>query len=106
MRASRHTPRAPRRERPVPPALAWAEDAAGRCARVTALGGHSLLVENHTGLLAFTDSLVRLDTKGGPLSVAGSALSLADARHGALIVRGHIRRVELPCGEGEAPDAP
>ena len=106
MRASRQMPRAPKRDRPVPPALAWVEDAAGRCARVTALGGHSLLVENHTGILAFTDSLVRLDTNSGPLCVAGSALSLADARPGALIVRGRIRRVDLPCDGGEAPDAP
>ena len=105
MKASRQMPRAPRRDRPVPPALAWAEDAAGHCARVTALGGHSLLVENHTGILAFTDSLVRLDTKSGPLSVVGSGLSLADARRGALIVRGRIRRVDLPCRE-DAPDAP
>ena len=90
--------------RRVPPALEWAEDAAGRCARITALGSRSLLVENHTGLLAFSDVIVRLDSCEGALCVYGDGLALEDARPGALIVRGNIRRVELPCRGGDARD--
>lgn len=104
-RAGAGWPRAPRRDHPLPPALEWAEDVTGRCARVTAVGGHSLLVENHTGLLGFTEKSIRLDTRGGPLCVLGDGLSLRDVRPGALVIHGRIRRVELPCRGGEAPDA-
>ncbi len=93
--------RAPRRSLP---ALEWVEDAAGRCARATAIGSRSLLVENHTGILHFSRDCVRLDTAKGPLCVRGSDLFLADMRPGTLIVRGSIARVELPCAGGDAPD--
>ena len=109
MRVSRSTRNASRARARVPrrrslPALEWVEDATGRCARATIIGSRSLLVENHTGILSFTDSRVRLDTARGPLCVTGSGLTLRDVRPGALIVRGDIARVELPCAEGGAPD--
>lgn len=86
-----------RRQPPPAPALEWAEDITGGCARATAFGSRSVLVENHTGILEFTDACVRLDTRRGPICVTGTGLSLRDVRRGALIVRGDIRRVELPC---------
>ena len=100
--ASRARARVPRRR--SLPALEWVEDAAGRCARATVIGNRSLLVENHTGILSFTDRRVQLDTARGPLCVTGSGLALRDVRPGALIVRGDIARVELPCAGGDAPD--
>ena len=93
-----------RRAHSIPQTLEWAEDAAGRCARITAIGSHSLLVENHTGLRAFSQELVRLDTRAGALCVSGSGLTLRDVRPGALIIRGRISRVELPCAGGDPPD--
>ena len=96
--------RRPRRRWQAPPALEWVEDAAGQCARATVIGSRSLLVENHTGILDFTAGRVRLDTARGPLCVTGSDLTLRDVRPGALIVRGNIARVELPCAGGDAPD--
>ena len=97
-------PRPPRRLHSVPPALEWAEDAAGHCARVTAIGSRSLLVENHTGILALSDSRISLGTRSGALCVEGSGLSLGDVRPGALVIRGSIRRVDLPCQGGGAPN--
>lgn len=88
------------------PALEWVQDATGLCARVTALGGNRLMVENHTGIEDVSDCRVRLDTRSGPVCVTGTALSLRDVRPGALIIRGRIRRVELPCEGGDAPDEP
>ena len=96
--------RPPKPRRRSLPALEWVEDAAGRCARATVVGSQSLLVENFTGILDFTDDCVRLDTARGPLCVKGGGLSLKDVRPGALIVRGEIARVELPCPGGDAPD--
>ena len=97
-------PKPRRRGRRSLPALEWAADAAGRFARITSFGSRSLLVENHTGILSFSEDYVRLNTAGGPMCVRGSGLTLRDARPGALIVRGSIRALELPCREGGAPD--
>ena len=103
-RSAAASPRPRRSRRRSLPALEWVEDAAGRCARTTVVGSHSLLVENHTGLVSFTGERVRLNTARGPLCVTGSDLTLQDMRPGALIVRGSIRKVELPCAGGDAPD--
>jgi len=88
----------------VPPALEWAEDMTGRCPRITAVGGHSLLVENHTGIAAFTESRIVLNSRAGTVCALGSGLSLSCVRAGAAIIRGNIRCVELPCRGGDAPD--
>lgn len=93
-----------RRRRHSPPALEWVEDAAGQCARTTVIGSRSLLVENHTGILEFSSERVRLSTARGPLCVSGSGLTLRDVRPDALVIRGSIAQVELPCAGGDAPD--
>ena len=98
-------PRAGRGGRPVLPALEWLEDVTGRCARATAIGSRSLLVENHTGILAFSPRQVRLGSGRGDICVTGENLWLCDVRPGALIVRGEIHRVDLPCEGGDTPDA-
>ena len=101
MRTSRHSQRHQRPTRRLPPAIEWLEDAAGLCARITAVGSRSLLVENHSGILSFTDARIRLATAQGCLCIDGSGLSLRDVRPGALLVRGMIQRVELPCDDDE-----
>ena len=70
---------------------------------MTAIGSDRLLVENHTGILELTGTRVRLCSGAGPLTITGAGLSLCQARPGALIVKGHIRRVELPCEGGDGP---
>jgi len=100
--AERH-PR-PTRRRYTLPALEWTADAIGLCPRVTAIGGQRLLVENITGLQAFSETRIVLDTRSGTLCVSGDGLSLSGVRSGALIIRGAIRQVELPCEGGDGPD--
>ena len=96
--------RPPRHGREYPPALDWTEDMTGRCPRITAVGGHSVLVENHTGIATFTDTRIVLNSRAGAVCATGSGLSLSCARAGAVIIRGDIRRIELPCRGGDAPD--
>lgn len=86
-----------RKRRNTSPALEWLEDISGKAARTTAIGSRKLLVENHTGILSFSQERIRLNTGCGPLEIEGSDLSLQDVRPGALIVHGEIHRVELPC---------
>ena len=96
--------RTPRHDRGYPPALEWTEDMTGRCPRITAVGAHSLLVENHTGIATFTDTRIVLNSRAGAVCAMGSGLSLSCARAGAVIIRGDIRRLELPCRGGDVPD--
>lgn len=100
----KHVPRKPRPRRRVVPAMEWAAEAAGRAARVTVIGSRSVLVEGFTDIARFACDGVRLTTPRGTLCVFGDGLSLCEVRPGALIVRGTIRRVELPCSGGDRPD--
>lgn len=86
---------------PNMPALEWISDVSGRAARATAVGSRRILIENHTGIVDFSDNLVRLSTPNGPLCVHGRDLSLCEVRPNALIVHGCIRQVDLP-EEGSA----
>ena len=104
VRKAERVSRAPRRGRDHTPALEWTEDITGRCPRITAVGGHSLLVENHTGIAVFTETRIVLNSRAGTVCALGSGLSLSCARAGSVIIRGDIRRVELPCRGGDAPD--
>lgn len=104
VRDAKRVPQTPRRGHGYPPALEWTEDMTGRCPRITAVGGHSLLVENHTGIAVFTDNRIVLNSRAGTVCALGSGLSLSCARAGAVIIRGDIHRVELPCRGGDAPD--
>ena len=89
-----------RPERPPVPALEWIRDISGKTARTTVIGSHQILIENHTGIIDFSDTAVCLDTGSGPITVTGTGLSLTDVRKGTLIIRGHIHQVCLPCEGG------
>ena len=93
-----------RRASPPPNALVWSRDLTGHCARATVIGSDRLLVENYTRILELTGCRVRLLTDSGAITVTGSDLSLCEVRRGALIVKGRLQQVELPCkgGGGQA----
>ena len=91
------------RARPSFPALEWLEEATGSQPRLMLAGGRRAMIENHTGILEFTQCCVRLMTKQGVLTLRGSGLMLSQVRCDALTVRGRIESIELParCGEDE-----
>lgn len=82
------------------PALEWMEDISGKTARTTAIGSRSLIVENHAGILAFSENQILLNTGCGPLEIKGTGMYLQDVRADALIIHGEIHRVDLPCEGG------
>lgn len=84
------------------PALEWLCDLSGRAARITSIGNRALLVENHRGILEFQQDRIILATGCGSVCVEGERLLLSEVRADALIIRGKIRNLHLPCGE----DAP
>lgn len=83
------------------PALEWLCDLSGKTARITSIGNRSLLVENHCGILEFTAERIALATRCGSVEVEGAGLSLSEVRPDALVIRGSIREVKLPCEEAE-----
>lgn len=83
------------------PALEWLYDLSGQTARITSLGNRSLLVENHCGIRAFSDDKIVIATRCGDVAVDGRDLSLNEVRRDALVIRGRIERIHLPCAEVE-----
>ena len=84
------------------PQLDWLCDVSGRNARVTSVGGRTLLVENHTGILEFSPTRIRLATRCGEIAVEGAGLVLNAVRMDALTIRGRIRSVQLPDAEDDS----
>jgi len=89
----------------TPPALEWLSDLSGRSARITSIGSRTLLVENHRDILLYESERILLATACGAIEIEGSHLSLSEVRRDALIVRGEIRHVSLPC-DGETVHEP
>ena len=83
-------------------ALEWLSDLSGKTARITSVGSNRLLVENHRGILLYESGRIQLATRCGCIEISGETLSLCEVRTDALIVRGNIRHVELPCGRDSA----
>jgi sporulation protein YqfC len=81
------------------PAMEWLEEAAGALPRLMLAGGRRAMVENHTGILEFSPSCVRLLTRQGVLLIRGTHLLLTQIRPDALTVRGEIQSIELPSAE-------
>lgn len=79
--------------------LAWAADLPdepipGR-PLVEIIDNCSVLIENHKGVNAFTDTMIRVKVKSGSVCVCGDKLELARMTKGQLIIRGCIESVQL-----------
>lgn len=89
-------PKPKRPAKPAVPALEWFCDLTGRSSRTTLYGNRGALIENHTGLLDFSDSRILLASHTGSLAVEGEKLSLSEVRENALMIHGIIHRVIFP----------
>lgn len=83
------------------PALEWLGDLSGQAARITSMGSNMLLVENHCGICSFSDECILISTRKGCLKISGHDLTLCQVRPDALIVRGCIAAIALPCIEDD-----
>lgn len=92
------------RDTPRFPALEWLADASGLQVRMMLVGTRRLLVENHRGIVEFTEARIRLMTRAGILTIDGEHLTLCEVRPDALTVRGSIRVIGLPLREEEQSD--
>lgn len=58
-------------------------------------GRRSVNIENHRGILAYTDSCVKVAVKSGAVSVHGSALAIIRMTRREVEIRGRIAGLEL-----------
>ena len=86
-----------RRRTAVLPALTWAESA-GSLPRATLDGRSRALIENHSGIIEFTEERLRLASQLGEIVITGTGINLAQVREGCLIVQGRIDSVIMPDG--------
>ena len=63
--------------------------------RVTLYGGQRAIVENHRGILEYTDRTVRLATNVGPIAVLGTRLHLKNFDGGTAVVDGRVTGVRI-----------
>ena len=62
--------------------------------RLTALDDRRLLIENHRGLLAYGTEEIRVAAARGALTVRGSGLTMSAMDRSALLIVGHLQRIE------------
>lgn len=58
-------------------------------------GRRNVCIENHGGILAYTDGCVRISVRGGSVSVEGTGLSIVRMTRHAVEIRGSIRSLAL-----------
>ena len=73
------------------------EDALLREAKISMTGGKRMLIENHRGLMSYSDTSIEVLTGEGKLSVLGSGFIIQAMQEKDLLICGNIRNVEW-CG--------
>lgn len=69
-------------------------EAAGAC-RLTLTGGSHLCVENHKGLLEYSEELIVVGLSRGSIRIRGRGLSLNAMEKDSVIIRGSILCIDL-----------
>lgn len=68
--------------------------------RVTLVGRERCLLENHRGLILFTDREVVVQSRLGPLRVLGDRLEIERLAGGELLLRGRVDQIDYPPPHG------
>lgn len=63
--------------------------------RLVMSGNEKLVIENHRGLLEYTNEIVRVDTTHGEICITGEDLNLVSIEQEEIWLEGRINRVEL-----------
>ena len=68
---------------------------------VTALGNFEVCVENYRGITEYTDTLVRVQTKGGQIRLTGKGLQIEYYTNDEMKITGELHMIEFPDGRKE-----
>lgn len=75
--------------------MAIPQETIGETALVQLHGKRTVCIENHRGILEYTDSLVRVAVKRGSIGIVGDGMEIARMTRRLVEIRGRIQRVEL-----------
>ncbi len=62
--------------------------------RTTMIGDMQLYVENHIGLLEFSDTKIRLQTRAGELFIYGTSLVICGVMYREILIEGKIDNIK------------
>ena len=63
--------------------------------RVDLQGDRRVVIENHRGMVEYSDTCMRVSVRGGVIRVTGMGLELLVMNHDELVIGGRIAGVEL-----------
>ena len=63
--------------------------------RVDLQGDRKVVIENHRGMVEYSDTCMRVSVRGGAVRVTGIGLELLVMNHDELVIGGRIAGVEL-----------
>lgn len=69
------------------------KDAVYDVPRITLVGGLQILIENHKGILEFTDSRIRLAHAAGEIHVVGTRLIIRNIQPNEILIEGDIKGI-------------
>ena len=75
--------------------MAIPQETIGETALVQLHGKRTVCIENHRGILEYTDTLVRVAVKRGSIGIVGNGMEIARMTRRLVEIRGRIQRVEL-----------
>jgi len=62
--------------------------------KISMVGGNRMLIENHRGLLSYSDSVIEVLTYDGKISVMGSGFIIRAMKERNLLICGQLQNVE------------
>ena len=71
------------------------KDVALKLPVLTLTGQIELQIENYMGIIEYTDSLIRIQTKTGPLRIIGTQLNILYYTNDDMKIKGHIQSIEF-----------
>ncbi len=63
--------------------------------RITLIGNLQLYIENHKGMIEYSDSKIRVNTKSGVISITGKNFLIKTIVTEEIIIYGEIAHIEL-----------
>ena len=70
------------------------EDAVLKEAKISVIGSRRLLIENHKGLLSYSDNAIEILTEDGKISVFGNGFKIRAMKERAMLICGRLQSVE------------
>ena len=77
------------------------KDVVMKAAVLTALGNFEVCIENYRGITEYTECLVRVQTKGGQIRLAGKCLQVEYYTNDEMKITGKIECIEFADGRNK-----